>query len=348
MAFFSQDQLDGLSITRMIFHVVGPDPARMVLLEETAPEPFADFFLDRLKSTNGGLMFNFAEGSPLEGALRRVQLDHNSFEAETKILATQFQIQHSGAASEGAFMVFVLKSLGQTYFALVKYDHESVLTYAIQQTATGNKAAIAESRDTFVKSADALQKSALIKLDAVGGELCVRDRAAPAKVSKYFQGFLGANRRYQPEMLTTALCKITKDVAKKHSELLGPAVMSDLNKRFYDYVQNTAGFDPANKEPFLAAIYGALPEDSPVRDSFDRELRNQRIESEVFEFHKASVPRPSKRKLTTMEGIEVIWDRSYEENVRREAIENGRVRITIETGGIKSEDDFSEKNQRAR
>lgn len=347
MAFFSQEQLDGLTIARMIFHVVGPDADKMVLLEETDPSPFADFFLARLKSTNGGLMFNFADGSPLEAALRRVNLDQDVFEAETKSLATQFQNQHSGATSEGAFMIFVLESLGQTYFALVKYDHESVLTYAIQQTATGKKAAIAESHETFVKSADALQKSVLIKLDDLGGELCVRDRAAPAKVSKYFQGFLGANRRYQPEMLTTTLCKIARDVAKKHSEMLGPSVMNDLNKRVYEYVQNTVGFDPANKEPFLAAVYGALPAESPIRLAFDRELKNLRIESEAFEFHKASVPRPAKRKLITTEGIEVIWDRNYEDNVRQTLMEDGRIHITIEAGGIKSEDDFSDKNPRA-
>jgi hypothetical protein len=348
MAFFTQEQLNGLSITRMIFHVVGPDLNKMVLLEETDPAPFADFFLERLKSTNGGLMFNFADGSALEAALRRVHLDAKVFVDETKGLATQFQNQHSQTASEGVFMIFVLESLGEPFYALVKYDHEAVLSYVIQQTAAGNQAAIAELRDTFVKSPDALQKSALIKLNAVGGELCVRDRAAPAKVSKYFQGFLGANRRFQPEMLTEALCKITKEVAKKHSELLGPSVMSDLNKRVYDYVQNTAGFDPANKEPFLAAIYGALPEDSPVRASFDRELRNQRIESEVFEFHKAAVRRPAKRKLVTFEGIEVIWDTAYAGNVKQQQTDGGRVLITIETGGIKSEDDFSEKNPRTR
>lgn len=346
MAFFSDEQLEGLAITRMIFHVVGPDEAKMVLLDEMDPTPFAEFFLDRLKSTNGGLMFNFTDGSALEAALRRVRLDGSQFERESKNLATQFQNQHSGNASEGAFMIFVLQSLGETYFAIVKYDHESVLTYAIERTSTGNKASIVESRDTFVKSADALQKSAIIKLDGVGGELCVRDRAAPAKVSRYFQGFLGASRRYQPEMLTTTLNKIAKDVAKAHSELLGPSIMSDLNKRIYDYVQNTAGFDPSNKEPFIAAVYGALPADSPVRESFDRELKKQRIESEVFEFVKGVVTRPSKRKLITMEGIEVIWDRSYEGNVHRKNTENGRVQITIETGGIKSEDDFSDKNQR--
>lgn len=348
MAFFSEEQLDGLSITRMIFHVVGPDAKKMVLLEETDPGPFADFFLERLKSTNGGLTFNFADGSKLESSLRKVHLDASAFEAESRDLATQFQISHTGAASEGAFMIFALQSLGHRYFALVKYDHESVLTYAIQRTATGNKAAIAEQRDTFVKSADALQKSALIRLDDVGGELCVRDRAAPTKVSKYFQAFLGANRRFQPEMLTVALCGIAKSVGKKHAEELGTSVMSNLNKRVYDYVQNTEGFDPSNKEPFLAAVFGPLPAESPVRVSFDRELKSARIESEVFEFDKASVTRPAKRKLVTMEGIEIIWERTYEHNVRQESTDDGRVRIIVESGGIKSEDDVSEKNPRAR
>lgn len=348
MSFFTQEQLDGLSITRMIFHVVGPDVNKMVLLEETDPAPFAEFFLDRLRSTNGGLTFNFVDGSALEACLRRVHLDGNVFTDETKALAAQFQNQHSGTASEGAFMIFVLESLEKTYYALVKYDHESVLSYAIQQTAAGNTAAIAELRDTFVKSADALQKSALIRLDDVGGELCVRDRAAPTKVSKYFQGFLGASRRFQPEQLTTSLCNIAKSVAKKHAEELGTAVMSNLNRRVYDYVQNTAGFDPANKEPFLAAVFGPLPAESPVRVSFERELKSAQIESESFDFHKESVPRPAKRKLVTTEGIEVIWDRNFEKNVKQENIDNGRVRITIESGGIRSEDDFSEKNPRAR
>ncbi len=348
MAFFSKDQLDDLSIVRMIFHVVGPDVTKLVLLEETDPAPFAEFFLDRLRSTNGGLMFNFTNGSALEASLRRVQLNNKVFVSETKNLATQFQNQHTGSASDGVLMVFVLKSLGQTYYALIKYDHESVLSYAIQQTALGNKAAIAELQDTFVKSPDALQKSALIKLDSVGGELCVRDRAAPTTVSKYFLGFLGASRRFQPEILTVALCKIAKDVAKQHSDLLGPSVMNDLNKRVYDYVQNTVGFDPANKEPFLAAIFGALPDKSPVRDSFDRELKSARIESEVFEFQKTVIQRPAKRKLVTMEGIEIIWDTAYAENVQRNLTNDGRMQITITTGGVKSEDDFSDKNSRAR
>lgn len=349
MAFFSQDELDSLTIERMIFHVVGPDANKMVLLEETDPEPFADFFLGRLKSTNGGLMFNFVDGSPLESSLRRIDLEPTAFVMESQQLATQFQTQHSGAASEGAFMVFLLKSLGQNFFAIVKYDHESVLTYAIKQTAEGkNTPSIAEWRDTFVKSAEALQKSALIKLHGVSGELCVRDRAAPAKITQYFQGFLGASRRYRPDMLTTSLSNIAKDVARKHAELLGPGITSNLNRRIYDYVQNAAGFDPANKEPFLAAVFGALPEDSPVRESFDKELRKQRIESEVFEFDKGAIPRPAKRKLITTEGIELIWDKSYENNIQRKELESGRLQITIETGGIKSEDDFSDKNPRAR
>ena len=349
MAFFTQDELDGLTIERMIFHVVGPDASKMVLLEETEPGPHADFFLERLRSTNGGMMFDFADGSALESSLRQIDGDGDVFASETKKLATQFQIQHSAAAIEGAFMTFVLRSMGQAYYALVKYDHESVISYAIKHTAQGNKADLSGLRDTFVKSPDALQKSALIKLaSAKGGELCVRDRAAPAKVSKYFQAFLGANRRFEAEKLTTTLCKIAKDVARKHAETLGSAVMSDLNKRVYEYVQNTDSFDPAAKEPFLVAVFGPLPAESPVRASFDRELKNARIESETFEFHKAAVRRPAKRKLTTTEGIEIIWDQTYEQNIRREPTEGGRVRIIIETGGIKSEDDFSEKSPRAR
>lgn len=348
MSFFSQEQLDGLSVSRMIFHVVGPDQKKMVLLEEAEPGPFADFFLARIRSTNGGIMFDFADGSPLELSLRKVEADAHQFVAETKGLATQFQIQHSANASAGVFMVFVLQTMDERFYALVKYDHETVLSYEIEDTPEGHKAAIAELHDTFVKAPEALQKSALIRLKEDGGELCIRDRASPSKVSKYFQAFLGARRRFEAAQLTTTLCGIAKKVALKNSELLGTAVMSNLTHRIYDFVQNTQSFDPSQKEPFLVAVFGSLVEDSPVRADFDRELKTARIESETFDFHKASFPRPAKRRLVTAEGIELIWDRQFEDKIIREPQPDGRLRIIIETGSIRSEDDYAERNSKTR
>ena len=59
MAFLQAEQLETLAIDKMVFHVVGPEDGELILLEEIEPGPFSDFFLDRLKSTNNGIMLDF-------------------------------------------------------------------------------------------------------------------------------------------------------------------------------------------------------------------------------------------------------------------------------------------------
>ena len=54
-------------------------------------------------------------------------------------LAEDFQRQHGGAAARGAFLVFVLSLGAESFFALLKYDDETVLTYAMQDGRQGRK-----------------------------------------------------------------------------------------------------------------------------------------------------------------------------------------------------------------
>jgi hypothetical protein len=327
MAFLNPDQLKGLAIDRMIFHVVGPEEDQLVLLEELEPGAHTDFFLDRIRTTNSGLKFEFLEASPLLASLKTIYSDASTFAHQTQELAKLFHAGHGRSASRGVFMVFALSSGMDKLFALIKYDHETVLSYKVEETESGRRAAIAALQDTFVKSPEALQKSALIRLDVTGGELCIRDRSEPSKISQYFRAFVGARRCFDTATLTSKLAAVAKKVALANDQLLGPTV---------------------NKEPFLVAVYGVLPEDSKVRNDFDRELKRERIESEVFDFEKAVVPRPAKKHLVTAEGIEIIWDRQYEANISREPIAGGKTRITIETGGVRVEDDYSEPNPRRR
>ncbi len=332
----------------MIFHVVGPEDANLVLLEEIDPGSHASFFLDRIRSSCNGIMFDFLSASPVLASLRRVESDSSRFSSETKDLAALFNGLHSGAASVGVFLVFMLLVDGNRFYAIIKYDHEEVLSYTIQEEEDVRRALIAALQSTFVRSPDALQKAAIIRLTDVGGELSIRDRVSPGKVTKYFQGFLGVRRRFQPDQLTSSLSEIAKKTARRHAADLGSAVMGQLNRRVYDAIQAQPGFDPANREPFLAAVFGPLPEDSPIRKTFDRELRNSRIENEVFEFDKAAVPRPRRKHLVTDEGIEVIYDRQYDDRIRREPNVGGGERIVIETGGVRVEDDYAEPRTRLR
>ena len=318
MAFLSAEQLAALQIERMIFHVVGPDEAKFVLLEEIEPGPHMAFFLDRVRSTHTGLLFDFTPASPLLKSLQTVHMDLNTFAQQSKDLAKLFQVGHGRNTSPGVFMLFVLKHGDDRLFALLKYDHETVLSYTIEATAQGQqRALIAALQDTFVKSPEALQKSAIARLTPDGGELCVRDRSDPSKITQYFQQFLGATRRFQAPQLTLKLVAIAKKVARQNEKSLGPDVLRNLNQRIYDAIQNNQSYGPDSHDLFLASVYGPLPEDSKVRVDFNIELKRERIEGESFDFDKPSMPRPVKKQIVTQEGIQVIWDREYDANIKQ-------------------------------
>lgn len=343
MAFWSEEQLEDLRIERMIFHVVGVNGNELTLLDEIDPGEHASFFVDRLRSTNGGTMFDFVPLSPVLSALNQISNNDNEFLEKSCDLAELFNTGHGGRTKAGVFLLFILSSLGGRFYALVKYDDEQVLSYKIEDIDGGRKKAfIEELQRTFVRSPDALQKSALIRLLGDGGELCVRDRVSPKNISRYFVAFLGAKRRFNETELTEKLSKLTKKVARDNKDNLPQDVIRNLNRRICDAIHNLPGFSREDKEAFLMAVFGALPERSKVRTDFDRALKNNRMEDESFEFDHNAISHSRKKHLVTREGIEVIWDKDYDENVRyTDAPEGGKI-ITINTGGISVDDDYTE------
>jgi hypothetical protein len=346
MAFLQPEQLDALAIEKMVFHVVGPEDGELVLLEEIDPGPFSDFFLDRLRSSNNGIMFDFIPGSPVLAAFLQVENDQGLFVGESKKLATLFKTQHGHNTSKGVLLMFLLNAAGERFYALIKYDHQTVLSYRIEDRPNGHYALLQQLQETFVKSPEALQKSAIVRLGEGVGELCVRDRVSPKEVTQYFKAFLGAQRRYTSGKLTEKIAEITNRVAKEHSAELSPDTRKNLRHRLYETLQTQAGFDPENSETFLTSVFGPLPENSRIKQAFDRKLRSFHIEGEAFEFDRDAVKRPSKRRIVTTEGIQIIWDREYEDNVTVEPLAGGREKITITTGGVEENDDFTEGNSR--
>ena len=347
MPFLQPEQLESLAIERMVFHVVGPGEDELILLEEIEPGPFSDFFLDRLKSSNSGIMFDFIPaGSIVLTSLLQVENDQRSFVEESKKLATQFKRHHGGNAVKGVFFVFLLDAAGDRFYALIKYDHQTVLSYRIEDRANGHYPLLQELQETFVKSPDALQKSAIVRLSDGTGQLCVKDRVSPKEVTQYFKLFLGAQRRYTPEKLTERIAEITNKVAKENISELSRETRKNLRQRLYDTIQTQAGFNPDDSEPFLTSVFGPLPEGSRIRQAFHRKLNSLHLEGEAFEFDRNAVTRPAKRRIVTTEGIQVIFDREYEASVTVEPIVGGLTKITITTGGVEENDDFTERNPR--
>ncbi|MEG9433718.1 nucleoid-associated protein [Terriglobus sp. ADX1] len=348
MAFLQAEQLESLTIERMIFHVVGPASDELVLLEEIDPTPHADFFIERLQSANTGIMFDFLPGSSVLASLSSIDQDPKKFPEESRRMAALFNEAHGKNTSRGVFFVFSLRTANERFYAVVKYDHETVLSYTIEETRTGARPLIERLQDTFVQSPQALQKTAIIKLSNTGGELCVKDRVAPTLVTNYFRGFLGAHRRYTEADLTTTLAEVTKKVAKECSSDLSGDAKKAVTQRLYDTLQTQTSFDPGNAEVFLTSVFGPLEAESNLRKSFERHMRARRVDGEAFNFDRQAIPRPSKRRIVTTEGIQVIWDREYSDIVSVQSIAGGQTRITITTGGVEENDDYTESNSRRR
>lgn len=343
MSFLSENELNGLTIERMAFHVVGPGEDQLILLDEVHPGRFGDFFVDRIRSANTGNMFDFVDASATLTMLREVDGDDGVFLRRSQDLARYFHLGHRGNMSVGVFMVFVLKcGLGNRLFSLVKFDHQSVIHYQLQSVAQNAGVVLDEVTNTFVKARDAMQKSALVRLNGTGGEICVVDRGARDGITGYFQSFLGAQRRFAPSELTKRLYDIVVKVAEEHRDDLPPHVVRNIRKSAYDALQIQAGFDPEVPDAFLAAVYGPLDQTSPVRDTFLKRLRSAKISGESFEFDRRAVTRPSKWRKRTVEGVEIIYDKDREDDLISTREMDGQSYVLVRYSRIAEDGYFAE------
>lgn len=296
-----------LKIERMVFHLVGPKPENFVRLEEVKPGRFADFFLKRIQSMGGGARYEFLDASSTRTRLSRIANDPSVFQEESEKLAEDFQLHHGGSAASGAFLVFVLLVHGKRLFALLKYDDETVLTYAVEEGKGGRKRVKLDSIErTFVQNRAALQKIALIELSRKGGDLIVLDRQNPQKVARYFEAFLGAKRVYDDARLTELLVDVTRDVVRENRDLVPENVYNQVTRRTYEAAAAGGKLDVDNHKQFLEAVMGTpLPDNHPIIDKFLNGLKKARIEGAPITLDAANVRRPSVRRMNTEKGIRI-------------------------------------------
>lgn len=143
MSFLTDEEINALTIKRMIFHVVGGELGLPVLLSEISPPEHVDFFLERIKSALSGNMFRFTELSNTERILRLIRnhadtTDDHCFTEQSTFLANDFQSHHhTKNASMGVFFLFELNILNdEKLFALIKYDNEDVVRYCWMRRET--------------------------------------------------------------------------------------------------------------------------------------------------------------------------------------------------------------------
>jgi hypothetical protein len=349
MAFLEEHEQSTLSIKRMIFHVVGKSLDEPILLEEISPPQHTDFFLERVKSSLRGNLFEFRDLSSTERAIRSIVADPANFAQITRELAADFQSRHSNSTSVGVFFVFEL-SIGadQSIFALIKYDNEDVVRYMLNNNEGLQVPKLERFQESFVRKAEAMQKIALVRLNGQkGGLIAVRDRSNAAHISDYFEGFLQARRVNSPDDLSEKLVSALKDTFKEHKDLLPEEVAKSGVNRIYEVLrQGGHTFDPDDCEPLLTAVFGKMPENSKLRRTFSRKLKSYGVSEETFEINPEKIQTPRRRLIETQEGVEIRYDDGKRPQIKER--EDGRREIVIVTAGIRRDDVAIDNGSRSR
>jgi hypothetical protein len=329
MTVLTEEDAELLRIDKFIFHVVHHGQDQPILFAETPIGDFEPFFLARVRDTLKGNRFDFLEGSATRASLKAVADDTGQFVDVSTTLARTFH-QNIGSDKRIKPGVLIFMSLGvgdRQLFSLIKYDHEQVLSYDVVGDV---RAVLREITNSFTKSTEALQKSALITLTEEGGELVVIDRKVQADISEFFKGFLAVKRAYTGAELTGALEKVVKETVKAHRTQLPPDIVSKVTQRLYDAVQNRDTFE---EQQFFGEFFGAYG-DEKVRKTFSRLLKQNNLDGEVFEYQREVITRPRPQRYHTAEGVDINISEQAQATVAIAHRPDGGATITIQTAKL--------------
>ncbi|MBD0417134.1 nucleoid-associated protein [Oryzicola mucosus] len=322
----SEEEIENLSIDKFIFHVVHHRNDEPILLDETPIGNFEDFFLERAMETLRGNRFIFADGSITRTLLKQVLNDESQFVPVSKTLAQTFHAARDKRIKPGVMILMTLVTGQRKLLSVLKYDHEEAVTYDITEDAKAILKAIANS---FTKSADALQKSALIEIVDGDDNIVVVDKTVRHEITDFFRGFLACKRLFDDKQMTQAVEALVVEVVKNHQNDLPNDITQNVRDRYYDTVQKRDKFDAAE---FFAEFFGAHGS-AAVRASFDKGLAKKGIEGEVFKFDKGAVKKLRPQKYKTAEGVKIDVPEQASDTVKTATTAAGTV-ITITTSRL--------------
>jgi hypothetical protein len=346
MALFNEADFAGARITRMALHEVGPRAEHFRLHEGlVAPGDSEPFFVDRVQAANNGSAYTFEAASDVLGSLRTVA-DDASFVEVGKSLARAFHAKHTGQSSAGtlAVMEITLGDPTAAAWAILKFDHRR----GVLPEYTNDVARVTFLRKTLNDEKNAMQKAAVISLDASGGKLSVINRRTPGDVPVYFEEFLGVTRVTTTTDMTKALVKVFEDVTMANADFMGDKLVSAVPTHLYDAAQGADTFD-FEDDTLLTSVFGAQAPDSPIRASFAARIADAGLTGETFELDKSAVPKPTRIRYDTSENIYVSIPIEFKDVVRidKESVP-GKTLIIIETAGYTIHAESSGSRPRSR
>lgn len=325
---FSDEEIENLSIDKFIFHVVHQRTDEPILLDETPIGDFEGFFLARAMETLKGNRFVFADGSITRTLLKQILDDDQKFVPVSKTLAQAFHAGRDKRIKPGVMILMQLATGKRRLLSLLKYDHEEAVTYDITEDAKAILKAIANS---FTKSPDALQKSALIEILDDAEKIVVIDKTVRHEITDFFRGFLACKRLYDDEQMTKVVEAVVVEVAKKHQDELPNEITQNVRDRYYETVQKREKFD-AND--FFSEFFGSHGS-TDVRASFDKLLVKKGMQGEVFKFDKGAVKKRRPQKYKTAEGVKIEIPEQASDTFKTASTDAGTI-VTITTRRLSS------------
>ena len=329
MAFITEQQNREMQIERFIFHVVHHGEDEPILLDETPIGNFQNFFIGRVREVLKGNRFLFVNESSTEREIRSVDDDLENFVEVSKNLARDFHRFGDSRIKPGVLIFMVINAVDERLYSLIKYDHEEVLTYRVENDT---RAILESVTNSLTKSTKSLHKSGLIRLNQEsGGNLIVVDRKVSQDISDFFKGFLNVRRRYNSSDMTKRIQNLTIRTAQDHRVDLPDEITRRIRQRAYDTICQMDAFD---SDQYFDRVFGGHGSDE-IRNTFNAHLEKHDLDGEIFEFDNEAAERPRKRKYKTSEGVKIEYSDSADDTVDIDRDEErGKTRITITTNKL--------------
>jgi len=336
-------------IERMIFHIIGPGLKAPEILEEVEdPSIYEQFFLERLDETAKGTSYSFNSASGVEQQVKTALSSKHAFVDCSEILAHRFQEMFDKDARliAGVIMFFKIKTPSDTYAAIIKYDDIRVISYKTQLTDQGKKRPILDIiLNTFVQDRKALQKSAIINTTNESKIICIDRSGKNGDITDKFRQFLDAQREFDHSTLTDRLLAATVETIKKNKGILPQHLTKRLKSAAREALSAIKNFDPKKPESLLAALFGNHPEMEKLKETFERELKKQKIHNEKVEIDHTKIGAKKKLIRETHEGIRIIYEQEHIDNKLIEFYEkNGEHYFKGKTIEYNVDDEYNGKN----
>ena len=368
MSILSEEEVNSLSIQRMIFHVVDPALENPTCLAEVNPPQCVDFFVERVKETLKGAAYEFVPGAGIPNLLHRALPGpdgKDDFITVSHDLAERFKdkVKQDKRLAPGVLMLFALKTNGNNQLvAVIKYEHQQVVSYSYVKDVNGSPVLDADGNpvpdlktlvETFTKDRKAMQKSAVIRFQNVnrpdGGitfnsSAVVIDHSSGRyrDATQHFANFLDIRRALKPSELTKRLEDAAVEAIKAHRSEVPTEIAKAPKRHVRTAMSRLDGFDFEKPEEFLGAVLQGVSADSKVLKTFKSKLASKNISTEAFKFEGATPPPAEYRRVVTNEGVTLLFSAGHEEkkNVEIQDEENGGVKITIRTTGLERNDEL--------